>query len=334
VLNDSDRCIVFTICSNNYLAQAKTLLNAVLITNPGVRFYIGLADKKQEIIDYTFLEPAVVIELSDQIIPGYDNMISRYNIIELNTAVKPFFFQFLIRNNPAVSFLYYFDPDIMVYTSLQYLHNLLGGHDIIVTPHFYTPLPIDEYYPKESMALKYGVYNLGFIGIKADGEQTAGFLKWWGERTFTYGYDNNAQGLFVDQIWITLAPLFFKRLGIINHHGCNMGPWNLHERQIAEFTEDKNIKLNNGEDLMFYHFSSYRYKDPFKLSESYNRHDLTRLPLLKLLYQDYHAQMLANKVHFFSAIKCALPLHDMQPRLKHKVAAPVLNLVRKIWRKI
>jgi hypothetical protein len=46
--------IIFTLCSNNYLAQAKTLGDSVKKFNPDVLFVIGLVDKLHPEIDYSF----------------------------------------------------------------------------------------------------------------------------------------------------------------------------------------------------------------------------------------------------------------------------------------
>ena len=47
--------IVFTLCSINYLAQAKTLGDSVLRHNPGYKFIIGLIDKNHTNVDLSGL---------------------------------------------------------------------------------------------------------------------------------------------------------------------------------------------------------------------------------------------------------------------------------------
>ncbi len=45
--------ILFTICSNNYWAQAMVLIKSAAKYNTSYKFYIGLVDDKHPSIDYT-----------------------------------------------------------------------------------------------------------------------------------------------------------------------------------------------------------------------------------------------------------------------------------------
>ncbi|MEO6917075.1 MAG: hypothetical protein ABI151_16885, partial [Chitinophagaceae bacterium] len=105
--------VAFTICSNNYLAQAKTLEQSLRRFHPESSFYIALVDIYSEETDYSIFDRSTIVELNEQIIPGYQNMISRYGIIEINTAIKPFFFQYLAGMHPRSEAIFYFDPDIV-----------------------------------------------------------------------------------------------------------------------------------------------------------------------------------------------------------------------------
>ena len=51
---------VFTICSNNYLAQAKTLADSFLEFNKGYKFYIFLCDTMRSDIDYSKFDKIVL----------------------------------------------------------------------------------------------------------------------------------------------------------------------------------------------------------------------------------------------------------------------------------
>src|SRR3989337_3690092 len=100
---------VFTICSNNYLAQAKTLGDSLLKHNPGYKYEIFLVDKLAAEIDYSFFDPYGIVPIEQVQIEGFDEMFERYNITELNTAVKPFIFNYLFSNNPSLASIIYLD---------------------------------------------------------------------------------------------------------------------------------------------------------------------------------------------------------------------------------
>ena len=56
--------IGFTICSNNYLAQAKILQTSFLVHNPDYKFFIGLVDQLDPAINYKnqFNDSVILIE--------------------------------------------------------------------------------------------------------------------------------------------------------------------------------------------------------------------------------------------------------------------------------
>ena len=92
--------IALTICSINYLAQAKSLGDSLLKHNPEYTFLIGLVDRLDASDIPTAKLPSYpLIELHTIGIEDLDEMCAKYNITELNTAVKPFFLDFVYKFN-------------------------------------------------------------------------------------------------------------------------------------------------------------------------------------------------------------------------------------------
>lgn len=295
--------IVFTICSNNYLAQAKALGDSLKKTNPDYNFFIGLVDQYSTEIDYEKEIGYTIIPSHEIGIPDFDSLWKKYNIIELNTCVKPFFLEYFTENYSDLTYLMYFDPDTFIFGNLSSIENELQDHqEIILTPHVTTPIPLDGKMPNEQTFLNYGTYNLGFIGIKKP-KNNLPFFKWWGERTYTIGYDKVAEGLFVDQLWMNLTPIFFENALVSKNPGLNMGPWNLHERNISE-KQDHTLMVNNIYPLIFYHFSNYKYNKPNILASYYNRFTFDDRKDLVSLYQEYRAILVKNNIEKLSIIKC------------------------------
>ena len=83
--------IAFTVCSNNYLSQAKTLGDSLKKYSPEYTFFIGLCDRRSKQIDYTDYGSAEILEVEKLEIPNFEWMTDNYNIIELNTSVKPYY---------------------------------------------------------------------------------------------------------------------------------------------------------------------------------------------------------------------------------------------------
>src|SRR5688572_18251819 len=111
--------IAFTVCSNNFLAQAKTMLDSLLIHHPGITSLIFVVDEKDEAINYDSYEPSELIFVNESVVPAFTTMVSRYTVMELNTAVRPFLFQYIGNRFNKPSRVYYLDPDLYIYEKMD-----------------------------------------------------------------------------------------------------------------------------------------------------------------------------------------------------------------------
>ncbi|WP_276484061.1 hypothetical protein [Paraflavitalea pollutisoli] len=280
----------FTICSNNYLAYAATLGRSLGQHDTGTTFLLILCDEKHPDIDYSTVADEV-IPIKD-IEPLINDLAAKYNIIELNTCIKPKAFQYLLQER-GFDTVIYLDPDIQVFDSLNNLDTALHEANILLTPHIYTPIPLDGKQPAESVFLNFGLYNLGFLAVRAH-DEVYRFLDWWKERTYQQGYIDVYNGIFVDQLPVNFVPLFFKGVHILQDPGLNMAPWNLHERTLT--TQGMQQLVNNTHPLRFFHFSSFNI-DKIELPFArYNRYTLAQRPDLLFIYQEY-ARALQNAGH-------------------------------------
>jgi hypothetical protein len=288
--------IAFTICSNNYLAQALVLRESLLKHNPDYKFYICLVDKRIDKISY----PENTIEAATLQIPGFDQMVLEYNIIELNTAVKPFFIRKVFQIEP-VSFIFYFDPDIKIFSSLSPLEIVFNEKSISLTPHALTPLPMDGLMPMENIFLNHGIYNLGFIGVRNIPEIVS-FLNWWCDRLETKCIIDLKEGYFVDQLWINLVPIYFYNLvHIFLHTGLNTAYWNLHERKISNINGI--YYVNSEVPLIFFHFSGYNPNKPEFVAKNQNRISFESHPEIIKLFNDYRDDLLEQNYNFYCVQK-------------------------------
>jgi hypothetical protein len=292
--------VVFTICSNNYLAQAKTLGDSLMIYNPDYHFVIGLVDRLNEEIDYTFFNPYEIIPIENIGIDGFDDMFARYNITELNTSVKPFIFHYLFSRNSDVNAIIYLDPDIIIYQPIQELEKNLLKYNIILTPHFFTPI-YDKYYLSEPSILNAGLYNLGFLAVKRS-EVSEQFLKWWMIKLKDQCYIDFINGFFVDQLWINFVPLYFENILILKHLGYNVAYWNLHERYITG--KKNNYTINSQFQLIFYHFSGFNFGKPNVISKHQDRFTFDERKDILPLFEDYTQRIMINQYQKYFSLPC------------------------------
>lgn len=291
--------VIFTICSNNYLAKAKTLGDSILAYNPDYEFFIFLCDSKLSDVDYGRFMNFSLNEISVLNIEKFKDMSERYNIIELNTSIKPFCFNYLL-NVLNFDFVFYLDPDICLFDNLSYIEEKLEDNDIILTPHICTPIPFDGLRANENDFAQYGLYNLGFLAVKKS-HAAQELVDWWMERLEVNCYIRPQEGIFVDQLPINLAPIFFDNVYITKHLGLNAAPWNLHERNI--YNTNGTWTVNNEFPLIFFHFSNFNINfSQGNLSTAYQRVNLKRNDELYALYEWYRNKLLENDHTYFSQL--------------------------------
>ena len=303
--------LTFTLCSNNYLAQAITLGNSLIRFNQDYKFIIGLVDKKNPGIDYAAI-PFEVIEVESIGITAFDKMFKRYSITELNTAVKPYYFQYFFNKFGTAETCIYLDPDILVYKSFIELGKVLEENEIVIIPHFTTPIN-DDNFQNESDFLNSGLYNLGFIALKK-GQESLKFLEWWAIRLATKAHINFAKGLFTDQVWINFVPLFFGKVNIFRHPGYNMAYWNLHERHLRD--TDIVVKGDICYPLVFYHFSGFNPLQPGILSKYQNRFSFENRNDIIYLFKNYSDKVFENGYNTYIKVPCFFDIEKQRINLE------------------
>ena len=259
----ASRRAAVTICSLNYVPKATVLLQSYHAHHPEDSLYLLIVDRRQEQFQSDSI-PAKII-WADEL--GIDDFLQKafcFDVIEFNTNVKPFILRKLLQKHRQVLYL---DPDICVYAPLTPVFEALESASVVVTPHANTPV-LDGHVPDDVGFLRFGAYNLGFVGVSNCVEAEA-FLDWWGARCMKLGYYEPQSGLAVDQKWVDLAPAFFPNLRILHDPGLNLAFWNMHERRIS--TSAGRHLVNNSHPLYFIHFSSFNENSPEVIANKQTR---------------------------------------------------------------
>ena len=323
---------IFTLCSNNYLAQAIVLGKSLRRSNPRWNYIIGLVDKKEVSIDYDSIG-FDIIEVASLNVPFIEDMVQRYSVVELNTALKPFFFQYLFNRSIEGDVVAYLDPDIYVYQPLSELESKLISNDIVLIPHCQSPIPDDGMLPAEEDILNTGIYNLGFIAVKKSPQGQA-MIQWWKERLTTKAYIDFSRGLFTDQIWQNLVPIYYSSTAILQDIGYDVAYWNLHERSVL-FQDNQWIVANTQQKrlLVFFHFSGYSPKEMDKLSKYQTRFSLQQKGKLSELFRDYANNLLENGYLNYIHYKCYYSTqHDEYLKILRQSQLSQLNICQRYIR--
>ncbi len=286
----SKKTAVFTIASKNYFANVHTLMQSLEESNPDMERFVVVVDE----LDSKFLAQKRnfrVISLGELCLPHPKQMEFRYDIMEFNTAVKPYALRLLLNQFDRVIYL---DPDIYVYKTLIPIKKAFDtGAQIVLTPHFNHLFEEDGMHPDEPDIMRAGIYNLGFIALQ-NGEESREMVDWWAKRLEKKCVNKPQEGIFVDQKWIDLVPGFYKNVSILHDSGLNVAYWNLSHREVKKDGEEFIV---NGEPLYFFHFSGFNASNADSISKHQNRFTMNDIGDASELFAKYAGQVLGNNVY-------------------------------------
>jgi glycosyltransferase involved in cell wall biosynthesis len=253
-VRDVPKLHAFTCAAVNYLPKVRLLCKSIKQHHPEMIVHVALADRIPGWLNLAEEPFDDIVSIESLDIPNRTGWIFWHNVVELCTATKPFVLRYLL-DLPNCEQVYYFDPDIVLFSRLDDLISSLHNNNVILTPHITRPeSTLEAIRDNEICSMKHGIYNLGFIGVR-NVEQGRLFAKWWSDRLYYFCLDGIEQGLFTDQRWIDFAPVFFDGVQLIKSSRYNVAPWNLSTRRMeGNFQQGFRV---NGEPLAFYHFTGF-----------------------------------------------------------------------------
>jgi hypothetical protein len=146
--------------------------------------------------------------------------------------------------------LIYLDWDLHFYNDPGFLWNELDGSSILLSPHWRSSrVSIDL--PNFEALLVGGLFNAGFVGANRGGIPA---LLHWGENCFDLCIKDFTRAMCDDQHYLNLLPVYFEKVGILRHRGCNLANWNMVEcvRTIGKGGE---VLINDVYPVIFVHFT-------------------------------------------------------------------------------
>jgi hypothetical protein len=289
---------IYTVCSYNHIGRALSLAESVSEYCPGTKLIICLIDT----IDFKLIPSGTeLIMARDMDLPFLNEMCSKYSPLELNSALKPYFGNFIFEKYKELDRLIFLDSDILLFDDLHPVYSSLSLNSIVLSPHSFSTLPNGNDFD-DRIFLRSGIYNAGFFGLKRD-QNSKAFLDWWMAKLRNECFFDSNRGMFAEQLWLNLVPLYFEGVDILKHGGCNVAYWNLHERILSE--KDGVLYVNETVPLIFFHFSgaSVNSIKENKVSQHHLRYTFTNRPDVLTVFEQYveslqkHSFEKYNRVH-------------------------------------
>ena len=286
---------VCTVITKSYLPYARTLASSLAEHNPDVDLYVLLADNVDGYFDPA-LEPFKFIYLEDlSDTQTVEQMCFYYTPFELCCALRGFIHEYMFEQTNAQKWLF-LDSDIMVYNSLDIIFDQLENSSILLTPHRIVPLAIDHV-DYEINFLKNGLYNAGFLGLQRTSISQK-FISWFKDRLKSFAFNDFFEqtilyrGLFVDQLWLNLVPLYFDEVSFCLEPGANLGHWNLFGKTLSK---DKLGNINvDQKPVLFVHFSGWDINNTNKVSKYAPMYEQDSPSLWSEISKNYRDKLIVN----------------------------------------
>ena len=272
----------FTSITLNYVPKARVLSTSLRSLHPEWKFCLLVAEpvpdelrddclKRGDVDEILTLDSLEICGEHNEPLEGQqlEQWVFKHSLVELCTAVKGPCLDLLLKRDDCEA-VFYFDPDIAVFSRLDALTARFDSASILLTPHQTAPeQSLEAIIDNEVCSLKHGVYNLGFLGVKKSHGGLA-FASWWKRRLELLCYSDIPNGIFTDQRWVDLAPGFFDDVGIVREPVYNVSTWNLTHRNVEGDVQDG--LFVNGQALGFYHFSGFDSGAQLTMLNKYGSH--------------------------------------------------------------
>jgi len=261
-----------TIINSNYLHYALALFESLKQQNSQFKFFIGLSNKYTK--ENTILKEKniTVLQLKDVCseIENADQIVDLYfekDDDRFRWCSKSVLLQYLLKNKNYEK-AFFLDPDLFFVNEFNFLSERLDEYNILLTPHWRTIQP-EQNKTEFTLLFKHGLFNAGFIGVN---NKAMDFLKWWLKANIYACESSLLSPLHDDQKYLDVVPIYFDKVKIIKHQGCNVAYWNLEECKRS-IDAQQNVLINDTYKLIFIHFSA-------KTKQFILEKDKTLLPFL------------------------------------------------------
>jgi hypothetical protein len=233
----------FTVASPSYWTRVLVLAESLKRWHPQDDFVLVAVDHPSDELKVELRSPLIDLVIDTTSLHRFHPAMAatQLSIVEFSTSVKAD--SLITLFDMGYESVGYLDPDTVVFSELSGLEACMRQADLVLVPHQLTP-DFEDWAIRENEigTLKHGTFNFGCLLVRNSPEGRR-FAEWWSHRLSTYCLDSPCEGLFTDQKWGDLVPIFFPSTQICRHAGVNVASWNLRERRLS-FDDRGQVSVN------------------------------------------------------------------------------------------
>jgi hypothetical protein len=243
-----------TIITADYIHYALSLYDSLRAFSPHVSLRVLIVDREEDGGALARANPEIDIRFWQRYCKvGTGRKIARkYHQGDLDRfrwSMKAVFLTGLL--DEGFSQVFFLDPDLYFFASPEFLSEALHGSALLLSPHWRCGDPEKDMRNFKLLRTD-GLFNAGFIGATQAGRSA---LEWWA-RACAYCCEKVPhEGLFNDQAYLDLLPVYFEGVEILRDRGCNVANWNQTECR-RELQEDGTVLINGRWNITFIHFTA------------------------------------------------------------------------------
>lgn len=239
-----------TYFDHNYLSRGLALYHSLQRHAPGSQLWVlCLSESCHRTLTALDLPGILAVRLADFEAADPDVAATRStrNLLEYYFTCSPAWMLYVLRNEPDAEWVTYLDGDLFFFGSPEPIYGELRDAAVAIIPH--------RYPARIARLRKFGVYNVGWVGVRNDPDGIA-VIGWWRAKCIEWCRDYVDGDRFADQGYLNAFPGLSSRVKVIDNIGANLAPWNVGNYQI-EFRDDR-VMVDAESPLIFFHFQGLK----------------------------------------------------------------------------
>lgn len=280
------RRVYCTYFDHNYLSRGLALYHSLQRHAPGSRLWVlCLSEACHRALLSLDLPDLVTCRLADfeAADPEVTATRASRSTVEYYFTCSPAWIRFVLDREPDAEWVTYVDGDLSFSASPEAIYDELREASVAIIPHRFSA--------KIIRYLKFGTYNVGWVGARNDDEGRK-VIDWWRERCIEWCHDYVDGDRFADQGYLDTFPKLSPRVKIIEHPGANLAPWNVGNYTIN--VDRGQVMIDGKWPLIFFHFQGLRKDLGYFV---FNNHRVYRAPFSGAvrhhIYKPYVDELLA-----------------------------------------